>query len=157
METLHVRLHVNGSIHELDLPPHRLLVDVLRDDLGLRGTKVSCDQGACGACTVLVDGVPTTSCMTFAFAVDDGRIETIEGLQSADGELHPVQRAFIEESAFQCGFCTSGMVMLLKALFQTHADPDEETARRWISSNICRCTSAAPILRAVDRLRGKMR
>lgn len=142
---------LNGRRFSNDRPTNTVLVDELRE-MGLVGTKVSCDQGVCGACTVLVDGNPTAACMTLLFTLDDATVQTIEHLTES-GELDPVQQAFIDESAFQCGFCTAGMVMLTKALFAADRNPDEQTVRRWLSSNICRCTGYAPILRAVERAR----
>lgn len=143
---------VNGRPVVLAGSTATTLADALRAQLYLTGVKISCDQGVCGACTVLVDGAPTAACMTFLFTLGGCSIETIESL-STGGRPHPVQQAFIDESAFQCGFCTPGMVMLVKALFEAHPDPDDATVRRWLSSNVCRCTGYAVIFRAVDRLR----
>jgi carbon-monoxide dehydrogenase small subunit len=155
-ETVRVEVKVNGRSEVLIGNPQTVLTDALRGQLQLRGTKVSCDQGVCGACTVLVDGDPVASCMTLLFVVDGAEIETVEGL-GRNGEMHPVQRAFIEESAFQCGFCTPGMLMLVKALFETHPEPDDATVRQWLSANICRCTGHIAILRAVERARQLLR
>jgi carbon-monoxide dehydrogenase small subunit len=146
-----VTVHLNGVPAELAGPNHMMLVDALRDR-GLKGTKVSCDQGVCGSCTVLLDGTPAAACMTPLFVLEGKRIESVDGL-SPDGRLHPVQQAFLECSAYQCGFCTSGMIMLVKGLLDAHPDPDHATIVRWLSSNICRCTGYAPIFRAVDRAR----
>ncbi len=146
-----ITIQLNGAPTELAGPNHTMLVDALRDR-GLKGTKVSCDQGVCGACTVLVNGTPAAACMTPLFTLDGKRVESIEAL-AVDGKLHPVQQAFLECSAYQCGFCTSGMVMLVKGMLDAHPDPDRETIVRWLSSNICRCTGYAPIFRAVDRAR----
>jgi carbon-monoxide dehydrogenase small subunit len=155
-EAVRVEVKVNGRSEVLVGNPQTVLADALRNELHLRGTKISCDQGVCGACTVLVDGNPVASCMTFLFVVDGRQIETVEGL-SRNGEMHPVQRAFIEESAFQCGFCTAGMLMLVKALFETDPEPDDATVRQWLSSNICRCTGHVATLRAVERARRLLR
>lgn len=144
-----VSVVLNGERTELAGPNATMLVDALRDR-GLKGTKVSCDQGVCGACTVLVDGVPAAACMTPLFVLQGKRVESIEAL-SLDGRLHPVQQAFLECSAYQCGFCTSGMIMLVKGLLDAHPDPDRGTIVRWLTSNICRCTGYAPIFRAVER------
>lgn len=146
-----VRLTVNGQAVEIDAPSHRLLADAVREELGLNATKISCDSGACGACTMLVDGTPTASCMTLLFTVDGATVETLESLVAEDGTLHPIQQAFAEESAFQCGFCTAGMIMLVKGLLDEDPAPSDETIRRWLSTNLCRCTGYAPIIRAVRR------
>jgi carbon-monoxide dehydrogenase small subunit len=117
----------------------------------LTGCKVGCDQAVCGACTILVDGEPQTACTTFAFELDGKTVTTIEGLGSglANGTLHPVQRAFLDHTAFQCGFCTPGMILSVTALLARHPDPDEATIRRWLNANICRCTGYAMIIDAV--------
>jgi carbon-monoxide dehydrogenase small subunit len=154
--SLRVQVTLDGAAQVLDGATNTLLVDAMRER-GTDRTRVSCDQGVCGACTVLVDGLPTASCMTPLFAVDGKRIETIAGLRGTDGALHPIQQAFVEESAFQCGFCTPGMIMLVKGMFDEEGDPDEATVLRWLSSNICRCTGYAPILRAVERARTLLR
>jgi carbon-monoxide dehydrogenase small subunit len=143
-------LILNGEQVTIEAPDHRLLIDAVHERLG-RATKVSCDSGACGACTMLVDGTPTAACSTFLFAVAGTRVETIEGLSDEDGPLHPVQQAFAESSAFQCGFCTAGMIMLVKGLLDRDPRPSRETIVSWLSSNLCRCTGYAPILRAVER------
>jgi carbon-monoxide dehydrogenase small subunit len=147
-----VELRLNGEPLALERDNNVVLVDVLRE-MRMTGTKVSCDQGVCGACTVLVDGTPVASCMTPLFMLDGTRIETIEGLTASGGGLHPVQQAFVDESALQCGYCTPGMVMLVKAMFDADPDPDAETIRRWLASNICRCTGYTVIFRAVERAR----
>ena len=148
-----VEIRLNGEPLSLERDNNVVLVDVLRD-MRMTGTKVSCDQGVCGACTVLVDGTPVASCMTPVFTLDGTRIETIEGLVGSDARLHPVQQAFVDESAFQCGYCTAGMVMLVKAMFDADPDPDTDTVRSWLASNICRCTGYTVIFRAVERARG---
>jgi carbon-monoxide dehydrogenase small subunit len=155
MTDVEITVTLNGEATQLAGATNTTLADALRDR-GLKGTKISCDQGVCGACTVLVDGVPTAACMTFLFMVNGKRVETIEGL-SKDGRLHPVQQAFVDCSAFQCGFCTPGMVMLVKGMFDAVPDPDHETVTRWLSTNICRCTGYAPIFRAVERARAVIR
>jgi len=151
MKSVNVKVTLNGQALELAGANNTMLVDTLRSR-GLKGTKVSCDQGVCGSCTVLIDGTPAAACMTPLFTIGGKRIESIEGL-SVDGKLHPVQQAFVECSAYQCGFCTSGMIMLVKGLLDADPDPDRETIVRWLSSNICRCTGYAPIFRAVARAR----
>ena len=150
-----IAVTVNGTPHRLSVAPNRVLADVLREDLRLTGCKIGCDQAVCGACTVLVDGVPTTSCTTFAFELDGKTVTTIEGL--ADGALHPVQRAFLDNTAFQCGFCTPGMVLSVTALLARHPDPDEATIRQWLNANVCRCTGYAMIIDAVRAAAVSMR
>jgi aerobic carbon-monoxide dehydrogenase small subunit len=143
-----ITLTVNGRTHRLNVPPHRVLADLLRDELQLTGCKIGCDQGVCGACTVLVDGMPATACTTFAFELDGKPITTIEGV-AAGGELDSVQRAFLDHGAFQCGFCTPGMILSVKALLTRHPDPDEPLIRQWLNANICRCTGYQMIVEAV--------
>jgi carbon-monoxide dehydrogenase small subunit len=143
-----ITLTVNGRIHRLNVPPRRILADLLREDLQLTGCKIGCDQGVCGACTVLVDGMPATACTTFAFELDGKSITTIEGV-AVGGPLDLVQRAFLDHGAFQCGFCTPGMILSVKALLARHPDPDEPLIRQWLNANICRCTGYQMIVEAV--------
>ncbi len=143
-----VRLRVNGADHHLDIPARRLLVDCLRYDLGLTGTKEGCSVGVCGACTVLVNGQMAASCITLAVAVDGAEITTIEGL-AQDGRLHPVQQAFIDYGGFQCGICTPGQVMAAKALLDINPHPTEAEVREWMMGNLCRCTGYYKILESV--------
>jgi carbon-monoxide dehydrogenase small subunit len=138
---------INGRKQRFEVAPRRVLVDVLREDLHLTGCKIGCDQAVCGACTVLVDGSPTTACTTFAFEIDGKEVTTIEGL--GPGASDPVQRAFLECGAFQCGFCTPGMVLSVKALLRRHPDPDDAQIRQWLNANICRCTGYQMIIDAV--------
>jgi len=147
-EIVTISLTVNGTPHVFEIPPNLLLIDLLRDHLGLCGTKVACDQGVCGACTVLSDGLPTTSCLTFAFAVDGQNLTTVEGVAS-DGVLDRVQQSFHESGVPQCGFCTPGMVMLAKALFDLDPQADARTIDRWLSANICRCSGYQVFRRAL--------
>jgi aerobic-type carbon monoxide dehydrogenase small subunit (CoxS/CutS family) len=142
---------VNGvrSLHVLE--ERTLLVDFLRETVGLRGTRVSCDQGACGACTVLVDGKPVTACMTFAFAVEGSDIRTIEGLAGVGGELNPLQCSFVSLGVAQCGFCTPGMLMLARG-YELNADPDADLVE-WMSANICRCSGYLAMHRALRSVR----
>lgn len=143
-----IRLRVNEELHEVAVEPHRLLVQVLRDNLGLTGTKVSCGVGECGACTVLVDGKPILSCLTLAVTVDGKDILTIEGL-SRKGHLHPIQEEMVKRGAVQCGYCTPGMVLMAKALLDENPNPTEEEVREYIKGNLCRCTGYAKIVGAI--------
>ena len=147
-EAIDITVTVNGRAQLLSVLPRRVLADLLREDLQLLGCKIGCDQAACGACTVLVDGMPVTACTTFAFELDGKAVTTIEGL-SEGNKLDPVQRAFLEHGAFQCGFCTPGMILSVKALLARHADPDEVLIRQWLNANICRCTGYQMIIEAV--------
>lgn len=133
-----VRLTVNGEVHELTVEPRTTLADALRDHLGLTGTKVVCDRGACSACTVFLDGTPVVSCLTLAIEAPGRAITTIEGIAKGDA-LHPVQRAFIEHDAMQCGFCTPGMVMSCVHLVDHHPDPTLDDVKTAVSGNLCRC------------------
>jgi carbon-monoxide dehydrogenase small subunit len=142
-----LRFLLNDRPVERPVAPSAVLVDVLRDDLGLKGTKVACDQGVCGACTVLVDGRPAAACTEFAFMIEGRSVTTIEGLSSSD-QLHPVQQAFVATAALQCGFCTPGMILLLEALLRENPRPDEHALRAWLSSSICRCTGYQIIIDA---------
>ena len=142
-----VALVVNGESVTVRAAPRRTLLDTLRETLALTGTKKVCDEGTCGACTVLVDGRPVYSCMTFAVACEGMTIETIEGI-SKDGELHPVQRAFIDADAFQCGFCTPGQIMSIVALLRENAGPTEDDVRRAVAGNLCRCGAYTNIVKA---------
>jgi carbon-monoxide dehydrogenase small subunit len=149
VSAIDISLTVNGRPHRLRIAPRRVVADVLREDLYLTGCKIGCDQAVCGACTVLVDELPVTACTTFAFELDGKSVTTIEGLAD-EAELHPIQRAFLEHGAFQCGFCTPGMVLSVKALLARHPDPDEKLIRGWLSANICRCTGYRMIIEAVQ-------
>ncbi|MDX6302271.1 MAG: aerobic carbon-monoxide dehydrogenase small subunit [Nocardioidaceae bacterium] len=149
--TVRVSFTVNGSPHDLDLPPRRLLSDALRHDLRLTGTHVGCEHGVCGACTVLVDGLPMRSCLLFAVSLDGSAITTIEGCCSSDGGMGPVQQAFHECHALQCGFCTPGFVTTVTAYLETNPAPTAEEAREAISGNLCRCTGYQNIVAAVCR------
>src|SRR5437016_931365 len=143
-----ISITVNRRPCLLSVPTNRTVADLLREELLLTGCKIGCDQGVCGACTVLVDDLPVTACTTFAFELDGKSVTTIEGL-SEDGQLHPVQRAFLDHSAFQCGFCTPGMILSVRALLDRHRDPDELMIRQWLGANICRCTGYQMIIQAV--------
>ena len=143
-----VRLKVNGTDHELDIPARRLLVDCIRYDIGLTGTKESCSVGVCGACAVLVDGEMYASCITLAAAVDGSEIITIEGI-AENGRLHPVQQAFIDHGGFQCGICTPGQVIAAKSLLDENPNPTEDEIKAWMMGNLCRCTGYYGILNSV--------
>ena len=155
---LPILLTVNGHVHEMFVEPRRTLLDVLRKDLGLTGTKKGCDEGTCGACTVLLNGKPIYACMALAVDCEGKSVETIENLE-ADGRLHPIQQAFIDEDALQCGFCTPGQVMSVKALLNANPNPTTEEIRHALSGNLCRCGAYPKItraaLRAAEILRGK--
>jgi len=142
------KLHVNGEKLEVLTEVNKTLLEVLREDLGLTGTKRGCDVGACGACTVLIDGKPQLSCLTLAMAVQGKEIITIEGL-AQEGELHPLQKAFVEKGAIQCGFCTPGMILTAKAFLDEHPHPSEGEVKKAISGNLCRCTGYVKIVEAV--------
>ncbi|MCW5641150.1 MAG: (2Fe-2S)-binding protein [Rhodoferax sp.] len=150
-----LRLTVNGMERRTTVPVACTAADLLRDDMRLTGTRVGCSRGVCGACVALVDGVPAATCSMFAFQLEGCEVQTIEGLEQ-DGQLHPVQQAFIEQGAFQCGYCTSGMVLLTKALLQRHPRPDRATITEWISSNVCRCTGYAQIIAAVEQAAARL-
>ena len=139
---------LNGQPVELSCPANRILLDLLREDLRLTGTKRGCDLGTCGCCTVLVDGRPTLSCLTLARLVEGRHIETIEGVTPARG-LSPVQRAFVEYGATQCGFCTPGFVVTATALLRARPEPSRREIERAISGNLCRCTGYAKIIEAI--------
>jgi aerobic carbon-monoxide dehydrogenase small subunit len=143
-----IALEVNGERIEYEVPARRLLVHFLRDDLGLTGTHVGCDTGNCGACTIHLNGEPVKSCMLLAVQADGARITTIEGL-SQDGELTPLQRAFNEHHALQCGYCTPGMLLSAAALLERNPRPSEEEVRIAIQGNICRCTGYVNIVDAI--------
>ncbi len=143
-----IRVEVNGVPYEREVEARLLLSDFLRHELGLTGTHVGCEHGVCGACTVLLDGEPVRSCLLFAVQVHGHRIETVEGLAPGEGELHPLQRAFWEKHGLQCGYCTPGMLMVLKAFLEEHPEPTEEEIREAISGNLCRCTGYQNIVEA---------
>jgi aerobic carbon-monoxide dehydrogenase small subunit len=140
---------INGEVITASVPPRLHAADFLRQGLGLTGTHVGCDTTGCGACTVLVDGVPVKSCTMFAVQVDGRAVTTVEGLLS-DGQLHPLQEGFKEEHGLQCGFCTPGMLLVTAALLEENPDPTDEEVRWAISGNICRCTGYQNIVRAVQ-------
>jgi len=148
MKKCHITFQLNGIITEVLVNPNQTLVGMLRDDLGLTGTKYGCGEGDCGACTVLLDDEPVNSCLVLAPQVDGRKVTTIEGL--ADGEkLHPLQESFVEKGAIQCGFCTSGMILSAKALLDREPHPSELDIRTAISGNLCRCTGYQKIVEAI--------
>lgn len=144
-----VRVTVNGEEYERQVEPRLLLSDFLRQDLELAGTHVGCEHGVCGACTVLLDGVPVRACLVLAVQADKRKLETIEGLAPAADELHPLQQAFREAHGLQCGFCTAGFLMTLVPFLEDNADPTEGEIREALSGNICRCTGYQHIVDAV--------
>jgi aerobic carbon-monoxide dehydrogenase small subunit len=144
-----IGLTVNGVRHDLVVEPRRLLVDCLRDDLGLTGTHIGCEHGVCGTCTVLVDGQSVRSCLMLAVQADGATVSTVEGL-ATDGTLHPLQQAFREAQGLQCGFCTPGMLLLSWELLRDHPSPSEAEIREAISANLCRCTGYQGIVDAVQ-------
>jgi carbon-monoxide dehydrogenase small subunit len=141
-------LMVNGQRYELAIDSHRTLLEVLREQLGFTGTKNGCDQGECGTCTVLLDGIPIHSCLTLAVTARGKEITTIEGLATGE-ELHPLQQSFVDNGAIQCGFCTPGMILTGKALLDKNPSPSEPVIRRSISGNLCRCTGYVKIVEAI--------
>lgn len=147
MQTVIV-LKVNGENYRLIVRPHESLLDVLREKLNLTGTKKGCNEGDCGACTVIMDGRPVNSCLVLAVEADGSEIMTIEGLASGR-QLHPLQEAFVTYGALQCGFCTPGMIMSAKALLDSNPEPTEDEIRKAISGNICRCTGYVKIVQAI--------
>jgi len=151
-----LNLTVNGEQHELEVYPNKTLLDVLREDLGLTGAKKACDEGACGACTVIMDGKAVNSCSLLAMDAKGKEITTIEGLASGD-ELHPLQDAFMRHGAVQCGYCTPGMILSAAALLDENREPSEEDVREAISGNICRCTGYVKIVDATLAASKEMR
>ena len=150
-----ITLKINGEIYKLNVKSNVLLLDVIRDEIGLTGTKRGCDTGECGACTVLIEGEPVNSCLVLAVEVDGKDILTVEGL-SKNGKLHPLQVAFVEEGAVQCGFCTPGVLLSAKALLNTNPNPTEEEIKTAIAGNLCRCTGYTKIIKAINSAAKKM-
>jgi carbon-monoxide dehydrogenase small subunit len=142
---------LNGKPWQVDCEPQETLAEVLRNRLNLNGTKVSCEVQVCGACTVLVDGLPVSACTQLAYEVRGKNVTTIEGLEKPDGTLHPIQQAFIDEFAFQCGYCTPGMIMSAKALLDENPQPTRDEIIHYMDGNICRCTGYVPIVAAIQR------
>ena len=155
-QTLAISFTVNGRPYDLDVEPHELLLDVIRDRLGLTGAKRSCDVQVCGACTLLLDGRPVSACTLPAFEARGKKILTIEGL-AENGTLHPLQQAFIEHGGFQCGFCTPGMILTAKLLLDENPDPTEEELKHFMHGNLCRCTGYKKIVESILAAAKKMR
>jgi carbon-monoxide dehydrogenase small subunit len=143
-----IHLRINGEPYEITVKSNLTLLDLLRDEIGLTGTKKGCDTGQCGACTVLLDGKTINSCLVLAVDANGKEILTIEGL-AKDGQLHPLQEAFIQEGAVQCGYCTSGMILSAKALLDENPTPKEEEVKKAIAGNLCRCTGYVRIVKAI--------
>ncbi len=143
-----IRLIVNGKSYKISIPPWRTLLEVIREDLKLTGTKEGCGLGECGACTVIMDGRTVNSCLVLAAEADGGQITTIEGLTDGD-KLHPIQQAFVDHGGLQCGFCTPGMVMSAKALLDENPTPTEDEIKRGIAGNLCRCTGYTKIIESI--------
>lgn len=154
--TLDIETTINGRRINRTIEARRMLLDFLRDDLDLKGAKRSCDSQVCGACTVLLDGLPVSACCTLAYEADGKNVTTIEGL-SSNGTLDPIQQAFVDESAIQCGFCTSGMILATKVLLAENPDPSREEIEQHLSSNLCRCTGYWNIIDAVERAAERVR
>jgi aerobic-type carbon monoxide dehydrogenase small subunit (CoxS/CutS family) len=149
MEKRTISFILNGESVEVEIEPHLTLLQLLRDNLELTGTKEGCGMGECGACTVLLDGKAVNSCIFPALEVEGKKVTTIEGLSDGQGNLHPIQKAFIEHGAIQCGFCTPGMVLSAKALLHENPKPSEEEIRDGIAGNLCRCTGYLQIVQAI--------
>lgn len=149
-----LNFNVNGIKVELNVEPDRRLIDILREDLELTGTKEGCGEGECGSCTVLIDGKAVHACLTVAIQLEGSHVLTIEGLEHK-GELSKIQKVFIEENAIQCGFCTPGMIMSAKALLMNNPHPSEQDIRNALAGNICRCSGYSQILKAVKKLAGE--
>jgi carbon-monoxide dehydrogenase small subunit len=154
---VHLRVRVNGQEHSAEVEPRLLLVHLLRETLGLTGTHIGCDTSNCGACTILLDGVAVKSCTLLAVQADGCAIETVEGLEQEQGQLHPLQEGFLQEHGLQCGFCTPGMLMSAKALLAANPSPSEAEIRRGISGNLCRCTGYVNIVKAIEYGAAKLR
>ena len=152
-----INLKVNGDVYALQVESRRTLLEVLREQLGLTGTKEMCNKGDCGGCTVLLDGRAVLSCMMLAVEADGKEILTIEGLAGKEYQLHPLQKAFVDHGAIQCGYCTPGFIMSAKALLDRDMDPTPDEIKRAISNNICRCTGYVQIVEAIEAAAKEMR
>ncbi len=152
----HVKITINGTLYEADIPARLLLVHFIREVANLTGTHIGCDTTSCGACTVLVNGTPAKSCTIFAVQVDGAEVMTVEGLEQG-GKLHPIQEGFYEEHGLQCGFCTPGMMLTAVAFLKENPSPSDDEIRRAISGNLCRCTGYVNIVKAIQYAGQKMR
>jgi carbon-monoxide dehydrogenase small subunit len=150
-----ITLTFNNETHEIGVEPNQTLADVLRVELGLTGTKQGCGTGDCGSCTVILDGKPVNSCLVLALEANGGRVLTIEALETPDG-LHPIQQAFVDKGAIQCGFCTPGMILTAKSLLDDNPRPNELEIRKAISGNLCRCTGYQKIVEAIQEASSRM-
>jgi len=150
-----IQVNVNGKLYRRRVPPRMLLVDFIRDELGLTGTHIGCDTGHCGACTVMLNGVTVKSCLILAAQANNSEVQTIESV-AADSKLHPIQDAFLEQQALQCGYCTPGMILSSLFLLKRNLHPSEEEIKRGIDGNLCRCTGYLNIIRAVEAAAKKM-
>jgi len=148
-ESMEITLHLNGEERKFSVTAEETLLHVIREQAGLTGAKKGCDLGECGACTVIIDGRAVNSCCVFAVQADGAQVQTIEGIQGPNGELHPLQQAFVDAGAIQCGFCTPGMIMAAKALLDRNPRPTREEVRQAMSGNLCRCTGYERIERAI--------
>src|ERR1044071_6559662 len=155
--TKKVKFRVNGKKVELEVPTNRMLIDCLRYDLGLTGTKEGCSVGVCGACTALINGEMTSSCLTLAILADGAELRTVEGLAREDGTLNPVQQAFIGHGGFQCGICTPGMVTAATALLESNAQPSEDDIKELMMGNLCRCTGYYKIIASIQAAAAQLR
>jgi len=155
-QSIAVSFTLNGRLQEIEVEPHELLLDVVRERFGLTGVKLSCDVQVCGACTLLVDGRPVSACTTLAFEIRGRSVLTIEGLAD-NGNLHPLQQAFIDHGGFQCGFCTPGMILAAKALLDEIPNPTEEQLKHFMHGNLCRCTGYKKIIESIMAAAKKMR
>jgi aerobic carbon-monoxide dehydrogenase small subunit len=151
MRNIALNFHLNGKPVEIECEAEETLAEVLRNQLNLNGTKISCEVQVCGACTVLVNDLPVSACTYLAYEAQGKSVTTIEGLEKPDGTLHPIQQAFIDDFAFQCGFCTPGMIMSAKALLDENPTPSREEIIHHMDGNICRCTGYVPIVAAIQR------
>jgi aerobic-type carbon monoxide dehydrogenase small subunit (CoxS/CutS family) len=154
---MRLELRVNGKTHRVRARVHHTLLEVLRDQLKLFGAREACGVGMCGACTVLVDGQPMSGCLLLAGLAEGKDILTIEGLEGPDGELHPIQQAYVDHTAFQCSYCTPGFILTTKALLEENPDPTEDQARSYLAGNLCRCGSYVKIIDAVMDAKGRLR